>query len=530
MQNSENSFSCIGTRRGFVIPFLLAVILISSLALVNAPSDKIGNAYAQGMPTLSQPANLSNGAGNATNPDIFNVGTHLYIAWAEGGSGLLFRESPDGGTTWSPPLNSSALNIAPAGRTSAPLISANGSNVYVVWSQTIGTTGAQIVEATSTNYGASFGTPIQITSGTGPYITPVIASWGTLVAVAYDKNGASYVTTSLNNGSTWGPPQLLSTNHEPQLAVWQSNVYAIADPLFFAVSNNAGANWTVHSVGPTGSEGWLAAYGNNVYAAWETKNSSSQVYVLVSNDSWAPMVWAYGSSAWVALHTQPGGNDSTVYVYTTKDNGSTWSTPIQLSKQLSNYSDTSFPFTIASSNGLDVFTAWSQQLSPTTWNLMVSYSNDGGTTWIAPSGVNVSQNPNGTSGSDNSDLADGAITSFGSSCYAVWQLINQTSNQVYFASLVYPTGSTTTTSTSSQSSTTSMTSAHSTTVSSSTSNSVAISSSSTTSSALSTSSSGTASSIFGIPTLLFEAGILAVVIVAAIAVIAVVAVRRRSYR
>lgn len=509
------------------ISFILITILVSSVALTN-PSARIRNAYAQAQPTLSAPINLSNDTGNDTNPDIWNVGTHLYVAWAEGNAGLMFRESPDGGMSWYPPLNSSALNIAPPGKTSAPLLSANGSNVYVVWSQIVGTTGTQIDIATSTNYGQSFSPVVQITNGSLGYITPVIASWGSLVAVGYAGNGETYLVTSQNNGTTWTSPLQISTNHEPQLAIWGNNIYAVADPLFFAVSNNGGQTWRVSSIGPTGSEGFLAAYGSNVYATWETKNASSQAYVLVSNNygvnytisllsstlqnSWAPMIWAYGSSAWIALHTFPGGNDSEVYVYTTLNNGSTWSSPVQLSTALSNSSDTGFPFTVMSSNGHDVFVGWSQMLNPTTWSLMVSYSNDGGSTWIPPPGVNVSQNPNGTSGSDNSDLADGAITSYGSTCFAVWQLINSTSNEIYFSVLSYPETITTT------SSTISSTAISDSSTSQTDSVSTLSSSSSTTSQTQSTTNPGInfGNSFLGIPASVLEATIIGGAIGAAI--------------
>src|SRR5579862_5224695 len=167
------------------------------------------------------------------------------------------------------------------------------------------------------------------------------------------------------------------------------------------------------------------------------------------------MVWAYGNYVWVAFHDHPGGNLSEVYVTTSSNNGTSWSNPLQLSKTVSNYSDTSFPFTVTSSNGRDVFVAWSQQFNPTTWSLLVSHSNDSGTTWTPPPGVNVSQNTNGTAASDNADLANAAIASYASSCFAVWELKTPTANQVYFSTLVYPEMISTTTSTTGSSSSTS---------------------------------------------------------------------------
>jgi hypothetical protein len=63
------------------------------------------------------------------------------------------------------------MDIARAGRTTGPLLSANGGNVYVVWSQTIGTGAAQNMEATSTTAGANFSQAVQITTGSNESIS-----------------------------------------------------------------------------------------------------------------------------------------------------------------------------------------------------------------------------------------------------------------------------------------------------------------------------------------------------------------------
>jgi hypothetical protein len=89
---------------------------------------------------------------------------------------------------------------------------------------------------------------------------------------------------------------------------------------------------------------------------------------------------------------------------------------------------------VVSSDGTNVFVAWSQHSNPTTWTFRVAYSANGGATWTAAPGVNVSQNPSGTQAASNSDLANGAIASFGTHCYAVYQLTSGATSQVYFAS------------------------------------------------------------------------------------------------
>lgn len=499
---------------------------------------------AYGQPVYAAPINLSNDAsnssstGNATEPDVVSVGNYVYAAWSEFSNGVLFRESSDGGVTWYPPLNQSGLELAPGGRAAAPQVSANGSNVYVVWSQTVGSSGAQIEEATSINYGLNFSSAVQLTSGTGPFVTPALASWGSNIAVVYTSNNKSYVAVSSNNGSSWTTPYKYANNHENRVAIWQNYVYAIADPVTLAVSSNLGANWTVTTPSPGGSDPTIAAYGSNVFAAWETKGSSSQVYALVSNNyganysvnlltntlasSWSPVVATYGNTAWIALHTTPGGNLSKVYVYTSADNGSTWSSPASLTSTLGNSTDTSAPFDVTSSDGVNVYVSWSQQVSPNYWRLMTSYSNDSGTTWSPSPGIDISQNLNGTQASNDNAVATGATDSSGASSFAVWQYSNNSVpgvNQIYFTSYLAPVPTTSSTSSSSATTTntnttlsvaSSVTSGMSTTIH-------------TTSSSSSSSSSGLLSGNSG---LLLDASIAAIVVII-VGVIAAIAIRRR---
>jgi len=408
--------------------------------------------------SFGAPINLSNDSAKAVNPDVFNVGSHVYVVWSEGGGGVRFRESPDGGVTWSPTITLRALKLS-TGLGSGPLISANGSNVYVVWSQTVSGT-PQAFIATSTNFGVSFSPAVQLTSGTGGANTVVVASWGSVVYVAYDNVSTSqdYVMASSSAGAsgTWTKPFLYSQFHEPQLAAWGTNAYAVGNQ-GLTVTHNNGVTWQNKTVPggntgglpPTMSETWVDAWSTNVYVFYETKGPCPcQVNYTLSHDSgntwsreatlsktlpnaWAPMIGAFGNTVWVAFHTYPGGSKSQVYVYTSTNTGTSWNAPVSLSGLSGN---TGFPFTVVSSDGTNVFVGWSQQSNSNTWIFRVTYSANGGSTWTAAPGINVSQNPTGTQAGNNADLANGAIASFGTHCYAVYQFISGTTNQIYFAS------------------------------------------------------------------------------------------------
>jgi len=448
-------------RMSIVLSSIGAVFVLSLFAL---PSFLTFTSFAAA-PVFSAPINLSNDANQAVNPNVINVGKHVYVAWSESSRGILFRESPNGGVTWVPPTSSAALRLSPSGGVAnTPLISANGTNVYVVWAQTVSSI-SQIFFAASKNNGQTFGTAIQLTTDTSGSDTPVVASWGSSVYVGYDNISTreSYVLSSTNAGASWTKSTGYGAFHEPQLAAWKSNAYAVSNQ-GLATSHNKGSSWTNETIPPFGgqvppvpttmSESWIAAWGTNVYVAYETKGpcstSGCMVNYTISHNSgntwstetelsttlpnsWAPMLAAHGSSAWIATHTYPGGAASQVYVYTSKNSGTTWGAPVDLSGM---NGDTSFPFTVATSDGTHVFVAWADQTSTSTntWVFLVSYSANGGSTWTSAPGINVSQNPSGTQASTNNDIAQGAIASFGTHCYAVWQYTNGASNQIYFSS------------------------------------------------------------------------------------------------
>ena len=323
---------------------------------------------------------------------------------------------------------------------------------------------AQVFFAASSNFGVAFAPAVELTTGTSGANTPVVASWGTTVYVAYDNisTSESYVLASTRAGAagSWTKPTGYGAFHEPQLAAWRLNGYAVSNQ-GLATSHNKGATWTNETVPggntsglpPSMSESWIAAWGTSVYVFYETKgdvcSTCGQVNYTLSHDSgntwsreqtlsttlpdsWAPQVAAFGSKVWVTDHTFPGGSQSQVYIYTSANRGGSWSVPVSLSGQSG---DTSFPFTVATTDGTNIFVAWSDQISvsPQTWVMRVSYSGDGGNTWTPAPGINVSQNPSGTNATDNSDLANGAISALGTHCYAAWQFVNGSTSQIYFA-------------------------------------------------------------------------------------------------
>ena len=319
------------------------------------------------------------------------------------------------------------------------MITTNGSNVYVAWSQrTKGDAAPRIYFSYSVNFGATFSKPIAIdVTPAVAAITPVIAGWGNDVYVAWSANGLSYVTSSTDNGSSWGQVYQFGGYHEPQLAAWGSNVYFISDStgslsLAYAYSNDNGNTWHSSSMGTGGSEPWIAASGSNVYITYELKsNSGAKVYGWISHDNgvslgnqllfsssipsgFEPQLYASGTNVYLAIH-QVGAKPQ-VWMEVSVDSGDSWNNNVSLSGIGNNGWAT-----VISISGQNIFTIWGAQVGATsTWNAYIGYSGDGGNTWTSAPGVDVSNNANGVA-APNTDIASSSIASYGTHGFAAWQ-------------------------------------------------------------------------------------------------------------
>ncbi len=428
---------------------LVSIFLLSQLGLAAAASVSSPNS---GQISFTTPVNLSNDGSAAVYPAVSNVGSYVYATWSEKTGGILFRVSSDGGTTWAPPLTSAAKKISTlSGTAEFPIMCSVGSAVYITWSQTVGSTGLQVFVASSTDNGNTFSVH-QLSSGSPPngWITPACAAASSNAYVTYASNqptNTSRVASTSDYGAHWSTPVIYGHSLEDQVAAAGNYAYAYSNRAL-AVTSNAGASWRLAIYNRTllGDEGQIAASGSNVYLSTQTKTTHGVVRGYFSNDygqkfhdilnmtttlydSWEPMVGAYGSSAWISLIEYPGGSKAQIWVETTNDGGTSWSNPVSLS---GSGHDVTYPETVATSDGQNVFVVWSQELSSGYWVLRVGYSSDGGSTWTSAPGINVSQNTKGEAGFQL-DLATAAISAYGTHGFAVWQYMNGGSNQVYFS-------------------------------------------------------------------------------------------------
>jgi hypothetical protein len=425
-----------------VHPKVTAIIAIALSLLFSISPALLANVAALG---VSSTINISNDSFNASYPNVQNVGNNVYVVWSESSHGIWFRSSSNSGQTFS-----TAVRISASGGVSQfPLMTANGSNVYVVWAQSVDNI-LQVYFAASANNGVSF-SPAKIVDNepNATCITPVIASYGNDVYVAYDGNGSSYVTSSTNAGATFSTPFRYGSGPEPQLAAWGTNAYAVSDsfsrtttPLWY--TDNAGNTWNKASTnGGASAEPWIAASGTDVVAAWETKSNASDVYVTSSTDSgrtwtpkfllssavpdsWAPMLGIQGNDMYVAWRSNPGSDNSQEYISVSTNGGKSWPSPTAVGFA---GRDNSWPTQVAVS-GSNAFIMWYERTGTTSsspWDAVVQESSNNGTTWLA--------SPLVLGGSlGESDIATAAVSTNGAAMFAVWTNTTSTGNtQVFFA-------------------------------------------------------------------------------------------------
>jgi len=178
----------------------------------------------------------------ATNrePHIAVSGNTVYIVW-EANPGTkettYLQVSSDGGTTWLP--NNSPFVFGNNGGTWLPIVFPSGSDAYVAWGQLIkGTFEAEF--AYSSNGGSSFtqntNSPFNNAASAGAHDTQLAAS-GALVYVMYFAGSGTQPTVveSTDGGATFGSPVIISQgtgattevqNDQPQIVISGSEVCA----------------------------------------------------------------------------------------------------------------------------------------------------------------------------------------------------------------------------------------------------------------------------------------------------------------
>ncbi len=196
-------------------------------------------------------------------------------------------------------------------------------------------------------------------AASGDYVHIVWEDW---------RNGGStntdiYYIRSTNRGTTWQPEIRLTTNSSNQL----SASVAVNGP-------NVHVVWCDYRDTP---------FGHEIYYKRSTDNGVSWgldirlTFIAESLDCYRPAIAAAGNNIHIAWETTGFGPREHIFYMRSTDNGTTWSTPIQVS---SSVASNKYKASIAVDNS-DVHIAWNDDRFGTNLEIYYVHSTDGGVTW-----------------------------------------------------------------------------------------------------------------------------------------------------
>ena len=284
----------------------------------NTPVSGSGDAYEVWMRVSSNngasfgsPIRISNNAYDSWGPSVAAYGTYVYVAWDDytpvsgsgGSSEIWMRVSSNNGGTFGPPIRISTNTYDSA----CPYVAASGSYVYVAWQDSTPVSGSggnyEVWLRVSSNYGASFGPPIRISTNTYASQFPSVAAVGTYVYVAWHDftpvSGSGtqpeiWMRVSSNNGASFGPAIRISTNPYdsmyPSVAAVGNYVY-VAWHDFTPVSGSGTAPeiWMRVSTNNGGTFGSPIRISTNPYYSLYPSVAASGTYVYVAWDDYTPV-------------------------------------------------------------------------------------------------------------------------------------------------------------------------------------------------------------------------------------------------
>ena len=186
--------------------------------------------------SFASTVNLSNNAGESFNPAIAVSGTNVYVAWPDNTPGnydILFRASTNGGTSFTPSLSQPAANLSNnPGGSIEPQLAASGSGVCLSWrDSTLGN--SQVFFRSSSNNGSTFTPVVNLSNDAGAAYGAQLAMMNTDVYVVWADTTPGVedvlLASSTDGGLSFGSPINLSSNSgfslNPALAATNVSVY-----------------------------------------------------------------------------------------------------------------------------------------------------------------------------------------------------------------------------------------------------------------------------------------------------------------
>lgn len=197
---------------------------------------------ADGGKTFSKPADVSNTPGKSLTPAIALAQSGaIHVTWCDTSSGdaspdVYYSGSTDGGKTWSKAIDVS--NSPGVSADSDIAVDAKG-RIYITWSDTTeGDKSPDIMVATSSDGGKTFGKAVNVSKTPGTSSDPGIAATGDgrVAAIWVDTSGGSaspdvWMATSTNGGKSFGKAKNVSNSpgvsKEPDVTIANGKVFSV---------------------------------------------------------------------------------------------------------------------------------------------------------------------------------------------------------------------------------------------------------------------------------------------------------------
>jgi hypothetical protein len=202
------------------------------------------------------------GTASAITPQIFDGGDYLYAVWEERPNNnyeVVFSKSSNYGLTWSAPVNIS--NTAATSRWAQ--IQVSGPFIFCTWIETTSYPLSDIYFTKSTDGGATWTAPVNITNDARPQnrIYMFYENYTHVLYIASDDIPGSfnfdeiYLLKSSDNGNNWSPAVNITNNagnsNTPCLYafmndvyfVWADNTNLASSDIFFKMSSDGGTTW-----------------------------------------------------------------------------------------------------------------------------------------------------------------------------------------------------------------------------------------------------------------------------------------------
>jgi len=343
---------------------------------------------------------------------------YVFLTWMQGAA-TAFAASSNNGASFSCGASHSKACIlssgVPVGTMTAQAVAASGGYVYVSWMDSA-TNGSQyIFLVASNNAGASFSSPVKLN------IVPAYthgedesAAVGPYVYVVWDS---VYFTVSSDYGQSWSTPIQL----KPSTCVFPCSG---REPMISAVGSDVYVTFPMGGLGGTSTYSTIVNVSHDHGSTWTQTDLSKGI---ISNTR-EVQVTSSGRNVYVTSRgNQTGGTQQ--YAYISNDEGVTWSLPILLGKLSSGTENGFGGFALDDTSGA-VYIQWPHG---TLSQLFLSESTNNGSSWSSPQQVSSSTGGVVAMGDPNGGQGPMAAADHGQ-VYLVWEDKSTGSGDTYFTS------------------------------------------------------------------------------------------------